>query len=114
MADVALAALDTGKAYAPALWWFEVRNMLIVNERRKRITERASSEFLLDFSRVTVAIDREPVERDVMRLARKHSLTVYDAAYLELALRRQCALATLDSALAHAARAENVRLLVED
>ena len=48
---------------------------------------------------------------DMMRLARSHRLTAYDAAYLELALRKGAPLATLDRRLAEAARAEGVSVV---
>lgn len=107
----ALDQLTSDIAYAPALWWFEVRNILVVNERRKRIREEESAAFLMNLSRLPVEIDHEPKEDTVLRLARRHQLTVYDAAYLELALRHQCSLATLDSALIHAARVEGISVL---
>ena len=113
-ASRALDALASGTACAPTLWWFEVRNILVVNERRKRIGEDESAAFLRYIAHLPIRIDREPVEGDVLRLARKHQLTVYAAAYLELALRNQCPLATLDAALAKAARAEGVPLLGDD
>jgi predicted nucleic acid-binding protein len=66
---------------------------------------------LRDISRLAVTLDGSPDEREVMALARRHRLTVYDAAYLELALREELPLATLDAALAEAARREGVLVL---
>jgi predicted nucleic acid-binding protein len=57
-----------------------------------------------------ILIDRAPDEADLMALARRHRLTVYGAAYLELARRRREPLATLDKKLAAAAKAESVAL----
>ncbi|MBI5164540.1 MAG: type II toxin-antitoxin system VapC family toxin [Magnetospirillum sp.] len=110
-ADLALRRLRTDTALAPSLWWFEIRNILIVNERRKRLTEADSAAFLRDLSRVGVTFDRTPEEPEVLRLARTHRLSVYDAAYLELAQRRGAALASLDSALLRAASAEGVAII---
>ena len=62
-------------------------------------------------ARLAVTLDRAPNEADVLSLARRHQLTVYDAAYLELARRDGLALATLDAALQRAARAEGVGLI---
>ena len=98
-------------AVAPALWWFEVRNALVQGERRGHFTELRTARFLRDISRLAIAIDRAPSEPGVLTLARRHRLTVYDAAYLELALREALPLATLDEALANAARAETVLLI---
>jgi predicted nucleic acid-binding protein len=103
--------LQTEEALAPALWWFELRNGLVVNERRGRITEQKSAEFLADLSGLGITIDRSPNEGRLMSLARRHRLTVYDAAYLELALREGLPLATLDALLAEAARQEGVAVL---
>ena len=97
----------------PSLWWFEIRNILVVNERRKRITESGTRSFLRGLNRIPIRVDRVPVEAEVLRLARAHRLSVYDAAYLELACREGLPLATLDRDLAGAARAENVPIIGE-
>src|SRR5258706_15730518 len=83
-------------AYVPAVWWFEVRNMLLVNQRRGRIDERQRAQALEMIEEIPVAIDRDPESRIVIELAERHRLSVYDAAYVELALRQQAPLATLD------------------
>jgi len=98
-------------AVAPALWWFEVRNALVQGERRGRFTELRTERFLRNISRLAITIDRTPSEPGVLTLARRHRLTVYDAAYLELALREVLPMATLDETLASAARAEGVSLV---
>ena len=98
---------------APALWWFEVRNGLIVNERRGRSSEPLTAAALHELSRLATTIDSLPDDETLIALARKHRLTVYDAAYLELAMRTGLPLATLDEPLATAARAEGVPLVGE-
>ena len=103
-ADAAYVRMKTEEAVVPSLWWFEVRNILVVNERRKRITESDSTTFLRDLAGLRIRVDREPEESVVLRLARTHRLSVYDAAYLELALREAVPLATLDVELMSAAR----------
>jgi predicted nucleic acid-binding protein len=110
-ADLALARLRGDHALAPSLWWFEVRNILVVNERRKRITVAETAAFLRDLSSLPVTLDRTPEESEVLRLARAHRLSVYDAVYLELAQRSGVALATLDAALVRAAHHESVPVL---
>jgi predicted nucleic acid-binding protein len=95
----------------PSLWWFEVRNTLIINERRGRLAEADTAAFLRGLSRLGVTVDRLPEEAGVMTLARKHRLTVYDASYLELAQRKTLPLATLDADLIRAARTENLSLI---
>jgi len=110
-ADTALARIRSDEAVVPSLWWFEIRNILVVNERRKRITESDTSVFLRDLAGLRVRVDREPEESVVLRLARTHGLSVYDASYLELAVREAIPLATLDAQLTAAARAEGSELL---
>jgi predicted nucleic acid-binding protein len=110
-ADQALTKIQTEDAVVPSLWWFEVRNMLVVNERRKRTTEARTNSFLRDLARLRFRVDYGPEEAGVLRLARAHHLSVYDASYLELALREAIPLATLDAELAAAARAEGSELL---
>jgi predicted nucleic acid-binding protein len=110
-ADSALERIRFDEAVVPSLWWFEVRNILIVNERRGRIIERQTSAFLGFLTTLPVAIDRQPDEGNVMALSRRHRLTFYDASYLELAVRSGIALATLDAQLLRAAGAETVEIL---
>ena len=110
VAELALKRIPTDEARMPALWWFEVRNILVVNERRKRLTERDSGTFLRGLGRLRITIDRAPEEADVLMLARGHLLSVYDASYLELARRDGMPLATLDKDLVTAASAVGVPL----
>ena len=114
VAALALERVRTDEARVPSLWWFEVRNTLIVSERQGRLTESNAVTFLRELRRLRVTVDRSPEEADVLVLARHRGLTVYDAAYLELARREGAPLATLDAALATAARAERVPLLIFD
>lgn len=109
-AAAALERLRTDEATAPSLWWFEVRNTLIVNERRGRLTESDTTAFLHELSRMGVRIDRTPDEATVLAFARRHRLTVYDASYLELAQREGIPLATLDRDLRKAASLLGVAL----
>lgn len=106
MAISARERVRVDEAVVPSLWWFEVRNGLVIGERRGRLTERHPARFLRDISRLAVRVDRAPDETVVLTLARRHRLTVYDAAYLELALRESGTLATLDTALSNAAPRE--------
>ena len=110
-AEVAFRRIRHTEAITPTLWWFEIRNILIVSERRKRITQSESSDFLREISQLPIRVDHDVDEADVMRLARSHRLSIYDAAYLELARRNRAPLATLDADLARAAKAEAVTLI---
>jgi predicted nucleic acid-binding protein len=109
-ARLAFHQMRSEEAVVPCLWWFEVRNTLVVNERRRRIAESGTAAFLLSLSRLRIRIDRAPDEGAVLRLARTHRLSVYDAAYLELAQREGLPLATLDADLKKAAAGEGVAL----
>ncbi len=113
VASAALARLsdEDEQAHAPTLWWMEIRNALIVNERRKRITPVKTARLLGALSRFNVMLDSQTQEAPLLSLARQHGLTVYDAAYLELTLRLGLPLATLDKALAKAARSEGLQLV---
>jgi predicted nucleic acid-binding protein len=109
--DSILARLESDLARMPSLWWFEVRNVLLIGERRGR-TAREHTEPFLDFLRgLPIELAPLPDELTVLRLARRHQLSFYDAVYLELAQRERIALATLDRALVRAAIAEGVPLI---
>ena len=90
----------------PGLWWFELRNVFIVNERRGRIDQATTRRALGLLASLPVQLDHAANETVLLALARWHRLTVYDAAYLELARREGLPLATLDDMLARAAQAE--------
>jgi predicted nucleic acid-binding protein len=111
IADLASERIRTDEARVPALWWFEIRNILVVNERRKRVTESDTAAFLRNLARLRVTVDRSPEEAAVLAFARRHQLSVYDASYLELSHRDGIPLATLDKPLAEAATATGVSLL---
>jgi predicted nucleic acid-binding protein len=111
IATMALERIRADEARVPGLWWFEVRNTLIINERRKRLTENDTAAFLRGLTRLRLTVDRAPEEVVVLGLARRRHLSVYDASYLELALREGIPLATLDIALSNAASAEAAPLL---
>jgi predicted nucleic acid-binding protein len=111
IAAAALQRMLDDWAAVPALWWFEVRNVLIINERRGRSTPALTAEFLTELRELSIEIEGLPEEVAVLDVARERKLTFYDASYLELAKRRELPLATLDAALLRAARAEHVELI---
>ena len=110
-ATIAFELLDETDAVAPAIWWFEARNVIAMNERRGRLVGVNLNRACELLTMLPVDIDREPDEIAILRLARRHRLTAYDASYLDLALRRGAPLATLDDALYRAAAAEGVDLI---
>jgi predicted nucleic acid-binding protein len=114
LADAAYARIASDPAITPVLWRFELRNLLLVNERRGRLDSAKTARALRLLRALPITIDSAEDEDTLMELARQHRLTVYDAAYLELALRRGFPLATLDTALASAARAEAVPLVGDE
>lgn len=113
-ADAAFARFPGDTAIAPSLWWFEMRNIFVSNERRGRIDSARTSRALALLNGLPIRLDHQPDDAVLMALARIHQLTAYDAAYLELALRENVPLATLDDALLRAARAEGVALIGEN
>ena len=110
--DRVLDATEHERLLVPAHWWFEIRNVLLMGERRGRASQRQTEEFLNRLSRLPIDTDIMANELTVFSLARRHRLTFYDAAYLELAWRRETALATVDHDLATAAKREGVPLVV--
>ena len=110
LADAVIDNIGNTQAFVPALFWFEIRNLLIANERRRRIDPAKVDRLLSDLEDLGLAIDTTPSSEDVLGLARRYGLTIYDAAYLELALRRSATLATLDGKLAIAARKAGIAL----
>jgi predicted nucleic acid-binding protein len=109
-----LERLQTHRAQVPALWLWETANVLLQAERHGRISPAASRTFLGLLEGLPISVDQGTTTsawHDTLALARSHRLTSYDAAYLELALRRGLPLASRDKALQAAARTEGVPLL---
>lgn len=111
-AEVAWERLREDRAIVPVQWWFEIRNVCLLGERRGRATEAQTDEFLRELPNFAIDFDSLPDQQAVVELARRHRLTFYDAAYLELAQREGIPLATLDKELVTAARAEGVPLVL--
>jgi predicted nucleic acid-binding protein len=100
-----------GRAIVPGLWWYEVRNILIVSERRGRITPAGTAIFLKQISDIPIETAPAPDEGILLDLARQTKLSIYDAAYLALAIEENLPIATLDQALRSAAITKGVSLL---
>ncbi len=106
-----LAAFGTDNAVVPALWHWEISNTLMVLERKGRLADATTTfaqvlRFPIVVEQLTHSYDRRATLE--LELARKHRLSVYDAAYLALAKSMSHLLATLDLRLADAARAEGL------
>jgi predicted nucleic acid-binding protein len=105
-----LLADDT--AVVPALWELEVSNVLLLAERRGRLTEAQSTRFVALLAKLPILVDAGSVDMNaVLATGRRHRLTAYDAAYLVLAEREGLPLATSDAALHSAASAAGVATL---
>lgn len=104
--DALLDRLAQGaRAWVPALWHLELANVLLGARRKNRIDQAGVEQFLGTLALYDVAVDQDTMANawaKTLALAESHNLSVYDAAYLELALRRGLPLATLDTALAAA------------
>ena len=107
-ADGVADSLISHCATVPALFHLEIANILLLGERRKRSTEAQASAFLSRLTSLPIRVDDQTVARawsDTIALARSHELSIYDAAYLELAVRIKVSIATLDEKLRSAAKA---------
>lgn len=92
----------------PQIWWYEFRNALLTNERRNRISSPQASKILTVASALKVEVDKDHGELQLFDFARRFELTIYDAAYLEVASRRDLPLATLDRRMREAADAAGI------
>jgi predicted nucleic acid-binding protein len=105
----ALQATVTCAVWVPALWLPEMANLLLGAQRRRRITADKRAELAAAASALRLQVCREPVSLQTLdALAADHTLSAYDACYLELALRRRLPLATLDKALLTAMKRSGV------
>ena len=114
LADRVLARLEGEEAVAPSIWPLEVANGLRSAERRGRIDEREVPVVVRLMSTLPIEVVPTTLEQalgDVLLMARAAGLSTYDAAYLDLALRRGLPLATADDYLAQAAKASGVDLV---
>ena len=107
-ADAVAMQVISEPGIVPVLFWYEIRNVLIRSERGERIDRAGTERFLGLLDEIQFDVDQRHSEGETLALARRYGLTVYDAAYLETALRRQASLATLDTELAEAAASEGV------
>lgn len=113
-ADGILQQVATGAALVPVLWRYEVSAVLAKSQKDRILTELRVNEFLATLNKLNIAVDPDSSEHiltDVHRLAVAYRLTSYDASYLELALRKDLPLATLDDELIAASKASGVALL---
>jgi predicted nucleic acid-binding protein len=101
-ADAVASRFPKVQAIVPVIWPLEVANAVLVGERRKRSTEAQATTWLGYLRSLPILVDDETNSRawvDILAQARTQGLSAYDAAYLELAVRRGLPMATLDSKL---------------
>jgi len=107
--DTAFELLETAEGWVPYVWRLEFPNALLFAERKKRVGREQRLEILDNAAQLFLKTDQAlPDIRSLSALAERRGLTVYDASYLELALRNGFGLVTLDRDLATAAAAERV------
>jgi predicted nucleic acid-binding protein len=102
-----LRLLESRTATVPSVWPLEVANALVVAERRGRLKPARTADLIAEIAKLGIEVDSRTssqVWKETLTLARRYGLSVYDAAYLELAIRESVPLATLDQALAEVAR----------
>ena len=113
-ADAVLLALENRELIVPASWAAEIANGLWVGERRKRIHRQDVRQFTDLLKDLKIVQDTQAISEaltNVVPLAREYDISAYDAAYLDVALRHNAPLATLDPALKKAARGAGVTIV---
>lgn len=107
--------LQDDRAITPALWELEFANVLRTACLRQRMTAEAAQAVIAEITSLPIDVDRQPVApSELLGLALRFGLTSYDAAYLELALRLQLPIATVDGPLGDAALASGVGVVPQD
>ena len=102
-------------AFVTSIWPLEVVNVLLVAERKKRLSKADSIRFITLLSQLPIIIEHERPEgimSDLLALARATNLSSYDASYLDLSMRKGLPIATLDTRLIDAARMVNVPIFM--
>jgi predicted nucleic acid-binding protein len=105
--DEVLELLKESNAIVPSIWTLEVINVLHVAERKKRITPTQSNTFINLLAALPIEVDmslNDLPNKQILEISRKYKISAYDAAYLELALRKKVPLFSFDMALCIAAK----------
>ena len=113
-AESVLDSLEHFTAIVPAIWPLEVGNVLLVAERKKRLSVADSTRFIALLSELPITVAQEPSERmirEIFALAREHKLSTYDASYLDLAMKKGIPIATLDNRLLSVTKQNNVSVM---
>jgi predicted nucleic acid-binding protein len=111
--EAVLDKFKTLKATVPTIWPLEVANVLLIAKKNRRITEVHVASFIDAISSLPIIVDQSTSLRamhSIFAFASETGLTIYDAAYLELALREKIPLLTLDKDLLKAAKKLHVKV----
>lgn len=111
-ADTVIGRVISEGATVPQFWRIEMRNVLVIAQNRNRIDSETADRHLSKLESLPLSFDSGVDLAAALVLARAHSLTFYDAIYLETTLRNDAVLATLDHRLTRAANAEGLFLVV--
>ncbi len=109
-----LSRLTADDAIVPDIWAFEIANIIFVAfSKRNRITQKQIDEYLQRLKALPIRVEPSDLCANISleSRARKWNLSAYDAAYLDLALRKNIPLATADDDLRKAAEAEGIKVL---
>ena len=107
-ADAAFASPLISGWLVPRFWHIEMRNVLLTAERRNRMSSARAAQHLETLTALSIDTDDQTDLNAAYELAKTHVLSIYDAVYLELALRRDVMMATLDRRLRWAAQSEGL------
>ena len=113
LADQIKASILSHGAIVPQLWIYEIGNALLMSVRHKRIKKSSLFGIYQALQTLPIEVEIAPPpggHLEVLRLASESELTVYDATYLELAIRKALPLATFDKSLQVAVRKYNLEL----
>ena len=114
-ADTVLASLEGKTILVPAVWSLEIANAILAGERKKRLRQPEIRRFTTLLESLSLIQEMRPVGENVsnvLPVAREYGLSAYDAAYLELSIRRGAAIATLDGKLQKAAKQAGVEIFL--
>jgi predicted nucleic acid-binding protein len=98
--------------WVPGLWWYEITNVLVVSTRRNRLTHMNTEKILSLLNQMDFKTDNlagTTYSQEIYEIAQLYALSAYDAAYLELATRKNCNLASFDKKLVEAAQKAGVK-----
>lgn len=109
-----LDRLQNEQAVVPAIWPLEMANVLLMGERRQRLTEAQTARFMELLTSLPITVDTGALSEDlgpILAIGRQHTLSAYDASYLELAMRQGLPLASQEAQLRGAAAVAGVPLV---